>query len=247
MGVNGALGFTYNNVHCSEFGIIARSVDLSVLPEVKNNTLDIPQRDGSYVFTGVSDRLYYKDAQIQILCQFQADNMQQLQEKVSRIGVWLSRPSELRIDSLPNVHWNARVFGGFHFAPILSGTAASITVTFEIPPFSLADEVSVITVESNSSVDSYNNGYLTPCIIAAENGSNLSANVAETSFAVSGSFQTLQINSDLFTVTKNGEKAIAIFSGKFPIIPTGNFTIQNNSDVPITVRFIKRFFYGEVM
>lgn len=130
-------GFTYKNRHSSEFGIVAKTKSKPVLPEMKGYTFESPVMNGVYDFSEANEygHAFYNDRFFEIQLQISADSLRALEEKVSKIAVWLKGSGELVFDSQPMVKWRARVASELGFVPELKGKATVMTVVFRVEPF----------------------------------------------------------------------------------------------------------------
>lgn len=102
------LGFKFNNRHSSEFGIIRVSggsrYNSDVLPNVKDNTIEIPGRDGKVFLNSSYDP-------IQFSFSFAYDELTEVQMRAMK--QWLNRNQEgdLILDELPYKAYKCRVSG----------------------------------------------------------------------------------------------------------------------------------------
>ena len=77
-------GFTLNGVHCNTYNINMLSVDRTVLPAVNDVYLQVPNRDGSYLFgRELSDRI------IKVDCSVFTSALVDLRLSIRQISAWL--------------------------------------------------------------------------------------------------------------------------------------------------------------
>lgn len=78
------MGFTFNEHHCSEFGLAVKNKNRQMLPPVKENYIEIPDRHGSLYFPSV-----LQDRVIEIECAFMGNSLQNVRGKAREIIAWL--------------------------------------------------------------------------------------------------------------------------------------------------------------
>ena len=133
-------GFTYKNKHCSEFGITMVTKSRPILPELRSAPMELPNADGSMEYAAANDygRAFYKNRTFTLGLYIRANNIYELEKRISRIAVWLSGAGRLSFDDMPAVYWDAAVIGSVDYAPERAGTKAILSVSFEVKPFSAA-------------------------------------------------------------------------------------------------------------
>ncbi|MDO5398215.1 MAG: phage tail family protein [bacterium] len=177
-------GFTFKGRHSSEFGMTMATKSRPILPEQRSSMIDLPGHDGSLDYAYMNDygRAMYMNRTFTIVLHAAAQDIYELQQKIARVGAWLSGSGELLFDDLPEVIWEAAVKGSIDYAPELHGQKALLTVNFEVQPFSHAtfgtdegpqigmdipigsdipigmDEVMIFTGSGNADLEVYNYG-----------------------------------------------------------------------------------------
>lgn len=133
-------GFKYKGRHTSEFGALMRSKSRPILPQKRQRYLDLPNKDGSINYANVNDygRAMYDNRTITVTLLVRADNVTQLENRVSRVAEWLIGSGTLVFDDMPDTAWMAAVDNAVDFAPEREGRKALITVDFVCQPFSHA-------------------------------------------------------------------------------------------------------------
>jgi phage-related protein len=234
-------GFSYNSRHCSEFGVIARTIDFPVMPEPKNNSLDVPARDGSYSFP--ARRVYYQDKTIQILCQLSEIDLTALNRKLSVLSKWLAYPGRLKFDALPGVYYDARLSSGISFAPLHTGRGAALTVSFDAFPLAFDDAEQTIIVGAGENLTIQNPGHYAPIVIYAAGGADLSVNIGGDICGYTGAYTALTLDSEAYTATDSGQNVLRNFTGEFLTLPPGGAVVSTNRDITISYR--PRYLFGK--
>lgn len=131
-------GFTFKGRHSDEFGLVMKTSSRPIHPEMKSYTYDSPLTDGVYDFSSANSygREFYQNRIFTLIMQVYADDLTELQRKISRISVWLTGRGELIFDDTPFVKWNAAVLNSIDYAPERYGRKAILSVSFDVKPFS---------------------------------------------------------------------------------------------------------------
>lgn len=142
------IGLIFNGRHSSEFGLIMRSKDRTVLPSVREDYEYLPKRNGSiHFFHGIDDRF------IEVEFCFVEKNMPSLREKVRKIAGWLFTTSKEKLifDDEPDKYYMAKVGNQISLDQfIYTGT---FTVIFRCEPFAYVDKTLVVTSPCTLHVD----------------------------------------------------------------------------------------------
>lgn len=133
-------GYKFKGKHSSEFGITMKTASRPIHPEVKSYKYETPLMDGSYDFSASNPygREFYQNRIFTLSLQIHAENIFELQKKISSISIWHRGSGELIFDDMPAVIWEATVLNSIDYAPERSGHKAILTVSFEVKPFSKA-------------------------------------------------------------------------------------------------------------
>lgn len=130
-------GFSFNGRHTSEFaGITVRTKDRPVFPSVKESVYNADEMNGEYDFSDVSGHEYFNTRNFQIDFGIKADNLNQLQKKLSALSRWFKGRGMLIFDDVPLVKWNVRIVDSVSYKPENNGTKAILSVTYKAMPFS---------------------------------------------------------------------------------------------------------------
>lgn len=104
-------GFIFKDRHSSDFGVTVRTKSRPILPSVKENIVDLPYRDGGYDFSKANPfgREFYNDRIFTVAFNIYADNLAEMQRKLSLLSLWLCGESELIFDDMPFSKWRGKV------------------------------------------------------------------------------------------------------------------------------------------
>ena len=139
------IGFTFRNIHSSNFGIGVRSVDRSLIPELRKNEFVIPGRHGTLDF-GLNT---YEKRPIQVrIGLLKNADWQTLRAKARDVARWLSGKGMLVFDDEPDKAYDAAVYGYVGIEQLELLPAGLLTVTFECQPFAESLEYRQVNVPS---------------------------------------------------------------------------------------------------
>lgn len=130
-------GFKFKNRHTREFGVTAQTQSRPIRPETKSQTYETPIMDGEYDFSeaNIYSREFYKNRTFQMDLKVTADNLTDLQKKLSKLSAWLMGKGELIFDDTPLVKWYAHIIDTIEYKPE-HGKNAVLSVVFKVKPFS---------------------------------------------------------------------------------------------------------------
>lgn len=158
------LGFTFNGLHSyRNFGIITKSSNRPLLPEIKEAVEDIPGRDGEYDYSAVNadKRQVFKDRLITLECTFKEPLKNELFMRVRQIAAWLvGGEAALIFDDDNTVYYLAMVKGGIDFERMLK-TCGKFNIVFKCKPFAFSTVQSQSTFflsQDNNAVHIHNSG-----------------------------------------------------------------------------------------
>jgi len=135
------IGFTFNNRHSSEFNIMARSDDRSLLPEKRRNDYTIPGRDGRLDFGNNT----FDSRIISVTLSLISPNLPNLRDTARRTAQWLSGEGLLIFDDEPKKAYRAKVHSPLELSQFLS--ISETVVPFDCRrPFAESPEYNQITV-----------------------------------------------------------------------------------------------------
>lgn len=135
------IGFSYKGKHSyRDFGALLQSKSRPILPQKRQKYVDLPNRDGSPNLAAVNDyrRAMYDNRTFTVALLIRADEIVELETKISRVAEWLVGNGALIFDDMPNVQWDATVDSAVDYAPERYGKKAILTVSFTVQPFSQA-------------------------------------------------------------------------------------------------------------
>lgn len=130
-------GFKFNNHHSNEYGVTVRTKSRPIRPSVKTFYSDSPYCDGEYDFTEANGdkREHYNSRVFTVSLSLTANNLTELQGKISKISLWLGGKGELVFDDIPHIVWRGRVTDEVIYMPNHGGTTAMMEVSFRVSPF----------------------------------------------------------------------------------------------------------------
>ena len=164
------MGFTFNNVHSSFFGVIMKSVDRSLLPGLRKNEFIIPGRHGAIDY-GLNA---YDKRVITVDCGFKASSIPDARGKARDVSKWLSGSGLLVFDDEPNKAYQAKLYDAVSLEPQMR--IGRFTLDFECQPFaeSLAyKQINTDITDNNEEVELTVAGTSeTGCIITIKNNGN---------------------------------------------------------------------------
>ena len=130
-------GFIFKDRHSSDFGVTVRTKSRPILPSVKENIVDLPYRDGGYDFSKANPfgREFYNDRIFTVMFNIYADNLAEMQRKLSLLSLWLCGEGELIFDDMPFSKWRGKVSDEVIYMPEHSGRKAVMEVSFRAEPF----------------------------------------------------------------------------------------------------------------
>ncbi|MDR0405383.1 MAG: phage tail family protein [Clostridiales bacterium] len=131
------LGFEFNGVHSSRFGLVTRSKNRPILPEPKTVTEEALCRDGVYDFSAANPygRVMYKTREITVDCNFISTGMPDTRRRARAIAAWLGcGEARLVFDDERAVYYMARVSNRIDLQQQIS-KIGFFTVVFTCRPF----------------------------------------------------------------------------------------------------------------
>lgn len=162
-------GFKFGTKHSSEFGIIMKSVNRSVLPAKRSRNIEIPGRHGKYDFGGNTYDVRSIEIEIAVL----EPTPNELRKKIRKIAQWLSQKGRLVFDDEPDKYYIAQLYGSLKLEQF--ATSGKIPLVFECEPFALADTVEqLFSITDNKSKQTfiYNGTQETCCRVILTNKGN---------------------------------------------------------------------------
>lgn len=163
-----ALGFTFNAVHSSVYGVIMRSIDRSAFPGARSQSVTVPGRDGALFFAGdLEDR--YIELECSIICDTATDMRTRIRQVIG--WLYLQAKAELTFDDEPTLNYLAVVEDSIAIDQV-TARAAQMKVTFRCDPLAYEDEdttTDTITINGDELTAVVSGNYDTPCTIRLDN------------------------------------------------------------------------------
>lgn len=125
-----SLGFTFNNRHSAEMGVVFKSVDRTLLPAKRVTQYTIPGKSGTY---DIEDG--YENREIVCTVSFVGENYhyQGVRTRARAVAEWLSGEGLLVFDDEPEKAYSAKVVGGVSIEQIV--VTGHCEVAFVCSPF----------------------------------------------------------------------------------------------------------------
>lgn len=133
-------GFTFKGRHSSEFGVTVKTKSRPLRPSVKTSFVSLPCRDGVYDFSEANalGRECFNERTFVIEIAAIADDIYQMQDKLSALSLWLCGGGELIFDDMPLVKWVCKVSDEIIYMPERGGRKSVIEVSMRVKPFGIA-------------------------------------------------------------------------------------------------------------
>jgi len=122
-------GFTFHNHHSSEYRVVARSDDRTLLPEKRRNEFVVPNRDGVVDFGGNT----YNNRTISVVLGLIAKTPEELRASARAAAKWLSGEGLLIFDDEPEKAYRAKVYEPLAIAQLVN--TGETAVPFDCGPF----------------------------------------------------------------------------------------------------------------
>ena len=138
-------GFTLNGIHCSTYKLVMLSKDRTVLPQVDDMYLQVPGRDGSYLFNRKLE-----DRHIEIICGLVRGSSSDLRTTIRQIASWLFYTQKVRLifDDEPDKYYMAKYDGSIGLDQKRTNTLGEFTIKFRCEPYAYS-----LTTTQNESTD----------------------------------------------------------------------------------------------
>lgn len=139
------IGFTFRNIHSSAFGIGVKSVDRSLIPELRRNEFTIPGRHGTIDF-GLNT---YEKRPIQVsIGLLKNADWEALRANARDVARWLSGKGMLIFDDETDKAYDAAVYNYVGIEQIELLPVGLLEVTFECQPFAESLEYRQVNIPS---------------------------------------------------------------------------------------------------
>ncbi len=149
-------GFTFNGTHCSVYGVVMKSKNRQVLPGINDSYLQIPGRQGSYLFPReLADRT------IELDCGLVQDTMENLRSKLRQVAAWLytTDRQSLSFDDESGIYYMAKLDDVVDLDQFF--TMGKSTLKFRCEPLGYGAEVQAnfandaVTVTNSGTFEAY--------------------------------------------------------------------------------------------
>lgn len=125
------MGFTFNGIHSDTYGIGVITKSMPYIPEKRQTTIEIPGRDGQFVFEDG-----YNNIIIELACAFTGDETIDRRKKARFISSWLSSTGKLVLDHEQDVEYTVvRSTNNISAAMLGLAYRDDFTITFECDPY----------------------------------------------------------------------------------------------------------------
>ncbi|MFA6809065.1 MAG: distal tail protein Dit [Eubacteriales bacterium] len=139
------IGFTFRNIHSSNFKIGAKSIDRSIIPAKRKNEFVIPGRHGTIDFGNHTYETRPISVEIGLI---RNSSFGELRESARQIAKWLSGEGLLIFDDEPDKAYQASVYDYIGIEQIELMPAGRLNVVFECQPFAESLEYRQVNVPS---------------------------------------------------------------------------------------------------
>lgn len=131
-------GFKFKGRHSSELGVTVRTKSRPIRPSVKSLIVDVPFRDGVYDFSESNPlgRAMYNYRIFTVVINVCAENIYEMQDKLSKLSLWLEGSGDLVFDDMPLTVWKGKISDEIVYMPEYGGKKAVMEVSFRTEPFS---------------------------------------------------------------------------------------------------------------
>jgi len=148
------MSFIFNGQHASQFGLVVRSMDRSLLPPLRSRQLEIPGRHGAYDF----GENKYENRIINLNCFLKAKTLQELRQKSRIVAAWLKDKGQLMFDDEPDKYYMARIYNQVGIEQS-AGFNGEFQIDFECEPFAYSETNTMeVTRTDDTSFFIFNNG-----------------------------------------------------------------------------------------
>ncbi len=164
------IGFTFRDIHSSNFDIGARSVDRSLIPGMRKNEFSIPGRHGTVDYgANTYDK---RSISLQLGLMKNADH-EALRQTARDVAKWLSGKGMLIFDDEPDKAYDAALYSYVSLDQVELLPVGRLVVVFECQPFAESinyQQVNTdITTNNKEIAVSVSGTSETPCIITIKN------------------------------------------------------------------------------
>lgn len=164
------IGFTYNSIHSSTYGIVAKTINRPILPSLRKQELVIPGKHGVYNF---GDETFDKRI-IDVEIKYIGTSFEELRTRAREIADWLNAYSgtkNLKFDDETDKYYIAKIYSSIGLQNLFK--VGETTIQFECNPFAYSTTLRGVTATVTASGDivtvSSSGTFNTPSIISLTN------------------------------------------------------------------------------
>ncbi|MDD3269645.1 MAG: phage tail family protein [Syntrophomonadaceae bacterium] len=253
-------GVKFKNIHSSFFGLVMLSKNRVLLPEISDEYVDIPGRDGSIYFPGS-----LKDRPLEIEFSISTKTLSELRLLCRQVAAWLYSkiPEILVFDDEPDVYYMAKVQNQLDLEQVMA--MGRFVVQFRCEPLAYSiselqitsfffgalnnagtyEALPVITISAEMDRDTETTGAWRADEATINNPT---LTIEDKILDYTGTLtegQSLIIDCAKYQVTKAGVNDMANVSGEFPVLYAGDNDVQlvdtNNSRRHLTITYRERW------
>lgn len=238
-------GMKFKNVHSNTFGLIMLSKNRVMLPEMTDEYVDIPGRDGSIHFPGS-----FKDRPPEVEFSTTTKTLPELRQLARQVAAWLhsKRHEVLVFDDEPDVYYMAKVANQLDLEQTVAMGRFSVQFNCEPLAYSIAADTWEQAVTAGASYTITNAGtYSALPVITITAGSQITGlvlTVEDKTLTYTGTLtagQSLIIDCGKYQATKAGVNAMGDVSGDFPVLYAGDNELTINKACSLKIEFRKRW------
>jgi predicted phage tail component-like protein len=153
------LGFTYNGIHSSTYGIVAKSVNRPILPVLRSRQLVIPGRHGTYDFADNT----FENRTIEVDLKYIGTSFAEFRSRAREIAYWLSGyggNKNLVFDDELDKWYSGKIYSEIGLSNLFK--IGECSVQFEVEPFAYATLEEYDTTEEYDTGELYDAGLIYP-------------------------------------------------------------------------------------
>lgn len=126
-------GLSFKNIHSSQFDLIMKSLDRTVLPPLIHREITVPGKHGRYDF----GKNKYDNRLIPVRFSSVNRDLGSLRKRIRDIAGWLYGEGRLKFDDEPDKYYQAKIYDSIALEQFAS--LGVFDVTFECEPFAYSE------------------------------------------------------------------------------------------------------------
>lgn len=153
------IGFTFNNIHSSTYGIVAKSINRPLLPVLRSRQLVIPGKHGTYDFADNT----YENRTIEVGLKYIGTSFEELRTRARQIAYWLSGVNgnkNLVFDDEPDKYYAGKIYSDVGLQNLFR--IGECTIQIECEPFAYADLAEYDETTEYDTGELYDSGLIYP-------------------------------------------------------------------------------------